>query len=118
MIFQSFYSMWLRKRTRFIPRVGSSSFHYLWGHLVLSQYSLAGLRLRLVGSLGGVAYKKTRDAVSAHGDLQMSISLLCFLVVYSLVFGFGYYYAIHQIKKGPDAIEHDEHDMTTVSGRI
>ncbi|MDN4715107.1 cytochrome ubiquinol oxidase subunit I [Vibrio parahaemolyticus] len=59
MIFQSFYSMWLRKRTRFIPRVGSSSFHYLWGHLVLSQYSLAGLRQRLVGNLGScMAYKK------------------------------------------------------------
>ncbi len=37
--------------------------------------------------------QRTADAVSAHGDLHMSVSLLTFIVVYSAVFGVGYTYA-------------------------
>ncbi|VFS22994.1 Bacterial Cytochrome Ubiquinol Oxidase [Yokenella regensburgei] len=47
--------------------------------------------------------QRTKDAVSAHGDLHMSISLLAFFVVYSAVFGVGYSYMIRLIRKGPQA---------------
>ncbi|EOX3979885.1 cytochrome ubiquinol oxidase subunit I [Vibrio alginolyticus] len=119
MIFQSFYSIWLRKKNTLYTSRWFLKFSLFMGPSGLIAI-LAGWFTTEVGRQPWVVYgvQKTRDAVSAHGDLQMSISLLCFLVVYSLVFGFGYYYMIHQIKKGPDAIEHDEHDRTTVSGRI
>ena len=45
--------------------------------------------------------QRTADAVSAHGDLHMSVSLLTFIVVYSAVFGVGYSYMLRLIRKGP-----------------
>ncbi len=64
---------------------------------------LAGWVTTEVGRQPWVVYGllRTNDAVSAHGDLQMSISLLAFFVVYSSVFGVGYVYMMRLIKKGP-----------------
>ncbi|MBD9250795.1 MAG: cytochrome ubiquinol oxidase subunit I, partial [Cronobacter sakazakii] len=45
------------------------------------------------------------EAVSAHGDLHMSVSLLTFIVVYSAVFGVGYSYMVRLIKKGPQPLD-------------
>lgn len=63
---------------------------------------LAGWFVTELGRQPWVVYGvlRTKDAASAHGDLQMSISLLCFVVVYSFVFGIGYFYMIKQMKKG------------------
>ena len=44
-------------------------------------------------------------AVSAHGDLHMSVSLLAFFVVYTSVFGVGYSYMVRLIRKGPQPHE-------------
>lgn len=82
---------------------------------------LAGWFTTEIGRQPWVVYglMKTKDAVSAHGDLTMSVSLITFFVVYSLVFGFGYFYMIHQIKKGPMANDYsDKHAIETISGRI
>ncbi len=56
-----------------------------------------------VGRQPWVVYgvQRTADAVSAHGDLHMSVSLLTFIVVYSAVFGVGYSYMLRLIRKGP-----------------
>lgn len=43
--------------------------------------------------------QRTADAVSAHGDLHMSVSLLTFIVVYSAVFGVGYSYMLRLIRR-------------------
>ncbi|MGV8617397.1 cytochrome ubiquinol oxidase subunit I, partial [Pseudomonas aeruginosa] len=53
---------------------------------------LAGWVTTEVGRQPWVVYgvQRTADAVSAHGDLHMSISLLTFIVVYGSVFGVGY----------------------------
>ncbi|HBQ79067.1 MAG TPA: cytochrome ubiquinol oxidase subunit I, partial [Erwinia persicina] len=48
---------------------------------------------------------RTRDAVSLHSTLQMSISLIVFLLVYCAVFGVGYSYLANLIKKGPQTGE-------------
>jgi cytochrome d ubiquinol oxidase subunit I len=53
--------------------------------------------------------QRTKDAVSAHGDLHMSVSLLAFFIVYSSVFGVGYSYMIRLIRKGPQAFIPDAH---------
>jgi cytochrome d ubiquinol oxidase subunit I len=64
---------------------------------------LAGWVTTEVGRQPWVVYgvQRTADAVSAHGDLHMSISLLTFIVVYSSVFGVGYSYMLRLIRKGP-----------------
>lgn len=63
---------------------------------------LAGWFTTEIGRQPWVVYgvQRTRDAVSAHGDLHMSLSLLAFIVVYASVFGVGYVYLIRLIKKG------------------
>ena len=44
---------------------------------------------------------RTADAVSAHGALQLSISLLLFVLVYCAVFGMGIVYLLRLIRVGP-----------------
>ena len=44
---------------------------------------------------------RTKDAVSAHSTLHMSLSLLTFMVVYCAVFGVGYHYMLRLMHKGP-----------------
>ncbi|MEG2043154.1 MAG: cytochrome ubiquinol oxidase subunit I, partial [Hafnia sp.] len=64
---------------------------------------------------------RTKDAVSAHGDLHMSISLLTFFVVYGAVFGVGYAYMMRLIRKGPEPSHSSSDDngaFPTAAGRI
>lgn len=119
MIFQGLYSLWLRRKNTLYTKNWYLKFSLLMGPAGLIAI-LAGWFTTEIGRQPWVVYglKRTRDAVSAHGDLQMSISLISFFVVYSMVFGFGYYYMIRKIKQGPQIIDHEEHDMNTVSGRI
>lgn len=69
---------------------------------------LAGWFTTEVGRQPWVVYgiQRTRDAVSAHGEMHMSISLLVFLVVYSSVFGVGYAYMLKLIRKGTPEVHH------------
>ncbi len=62
---------------------------------------LAGWVTTEVGRQPWVVYgiQRTSEAVSAHGDLHMTISLLAFIAVYSSVFGVGYSYMLRLIRK-------------------
>ncbi len=119
MILQGFYSLWLRYKKTLYTTPWFLKFSIVMGPTGLIAI-LAGWFTTEIGRQPWVVYRlqRTRDAVSAHGDLQMSISLLCFFVVYGAVFGFGYYYMVHQIKQGPDAEDHEHHEINTISGRI
>jgi cytochrome d ubiquinol oxidase subunit I len=68
---------------------------------------LAGWFTTEIGRQPWVVYGllRTKDAVSNHGAMQMSISLLLFVVIYSSVFGVGYVYMMKLIRKGPQAHE-------------
>lgn len=44
---------------------------------------------------------RTRDAASAHDTLQMTISLVSFVLVYFFVFTIGYFYMIKLMRKKP-----------------
>ncbi|HCH51692.1 MAG TPA: cytochrome ubiquinol oxidase subunit I [Proteus sp.] len=68
---------------------------------------LAGWFTTEVGRQPWVVYgiQRTRDAVSAHGEIHMSISLLIFFVVYSSVFGIGYAYMLKLIRKGTPEVQ-------------
>ncbi|EST58664.1 cytochrome ubiquinol oxidase subunit I [Proteus hauseri] len=69
---------------------------------------LAGWFTTEVGRQPWVVYgiQRTRDAVSAHGEMHMSISLLIFFVVYGSVFGVGYAYMLKLIRKGTPEVHH------------
>ncbi|MBW3473993.1 cytochrome ubiquinol oxidase subunit I [Proteus vulgaris] len=69
---------------------------------------LAGWFTTEVGRQPWVVYgiQRTRDAVSAHGEMHMSISLLIFFVVYGSVFGIGYAYMLRLIRKGTSEVNH------------
>ncbi len=95
-------SLWLRYKKRLY-----NSRPFLWFALLMGPSGLiailAGWFTTEIGRQPWVVYgvQRTIDAVSAHGDLHMSISLLAFILVYSSVFGVGYVYMMRLIKKGP-----------------
>ncbi|RNM02967.1 cytochrome ubiquinol oxidase subunit I [Dickeya undicola] len=109
MILLGAIGLWLRWRRRLYQ-----SRPFLWFTLLMGPSGLiailAGWFTTEVGRQPWVVYglQRTRDAVSAHGDLHMSISLLLFIVVYLSVFGVGYVYLVRLIKKGPQAGENDD----------
>ncbi len=86
-----------------IPLAAVSAFCPMDGAIRPDRDSLAGWVTTEVGRQPWVVYgvQRTADAVSAHGDLHMSVSLLTFIVVYSAVFGVGYSYMLRLIRKGP-----------------
>ncbi|HBC6255056.1 cytochrome ubiquinol oxidase subunit I [Proteus mirabilis] len=68
---------------------------------------LAGWFTTEVGRQPWVVYgiQRTRDAISAHGEMHMSISLLIFFIVYGSVFGIGYAYMLKLIRKGAPEVQ-------------
>lgn len=102
-------SLWLRFKGRLYQ-----SRPFLWFALLMGPSGLlailAGWFTTEIGRQPWVVYgvQRTIDAVSAHGDLHMSISLLAFILVYCSVFGVGYVYMMRLIKQGPKVGEgHD-----------
>jgi cytochrome d ubiquinol oxidase subunit I len=108
MILAGVMSLWLRYRHRLYESRPFLRFMLWMGPSGLIAI-LAGWVTTEVGRQPWVVYGllRTKDAVSAHGDLQMSISLLTFFVVYTAVFGVGYSYMIRLIKKGPQPFNDD-----------
>ncbi|QKN81986.1 cytochrome ubiquinol oxidase subunit I [Scandinavium goeteborgense] len=103
-------SLWLRKSERLYTSKPFLRFALWMGPSGLIAI-LAGWVTTEVGRQPWVVYglQRTKDAVSAHGDLHMSVSLLAFFIVYSSVFGVGYSYMIRLIRKGPKTWEPDAH---------
>ncbi|HIE5563737.1 TPA: cytochrome ubiquinol oxidase subunit I [Enterobacter kobei] len=112
MVLLGVVSAWLRWRGRLYTSKPFLYFALFMGPSGLIAL-LAGWFTTEIGRQPWVVYgvQRTRDAVSSHGDLHMSISLLAFIVVYTSVFGVGYMYLVRLIKKGP--VHADEHQETT-----
>ncbi len=108
MIGLGFISLWLRYKGKLFDSPAFHKFTLLMGPSGLIAL-LAGWVTTEAGRQPWVVYgyKRTIDAVSTHGDLHMSLSLLAFILVYGSVFGIGYVYMIRIIKKGP-AVDPDE----------
>jgi len=100
-------SLWLRYRNRLYTSRRFLRFTLWMGPSGLIAI-LAGWVTTEVGRQPWVIYQvmRTKDAVSAHSDLQMTISLAVFFIVYMSVFGVGYSYMVRLIKKGPLPAEH------------
>ncbi|WKX25593.1 cytochrome ubiquinol oxidase subunit I [Tatumella ptyseos] len=102
MILLGVASLWMRYKKRLYD-----SRPFLWFTLLMGPSGLlamlAGWFTTEIGRQPWVVYGvlRTRDAVSPHSALQMTFSLIAFIVVYASVFGIGYVYLIRLIKKGP-----------------
>ncbi|CAI2491574.1 cytochrome ubiquinol oxidase subunit I [Serratia ficaria] len=110
MILLGVVSVWLRWRGRLYQ-----SRPFLWFALLMGPSGLiallAGWFTTEIGRQPWVVYgvMRTRDAVSPHGEMHMTFSLLLFIVVYTSVFGVGYVYLMRLIKKGP--VSEDAHPI-------
>ena len=108
MIMLGVVSLWLRYKGRLYQ-----SRPFLWFALLMGPSGLiailAGWFTTEIGRQPWVVYgvQRTIDAVSPHGEMHMSISLLAFILVYSSVFGVGYHYMMRLIKQGPVTGEGD-----------
>ncbi|STT03516.1 putative Cytochrome bd2, subunit I [Klebsiella aerogenes] len=106
MITQGILSLWLRYKKKLY-----ASRPFLWFVLLMGPSGLiailAGWFTTEIGRQPWTVYglQRTREAVSAHGELHMSMSLMAFIIVYSAVFGVGYIYMMQLIKKGPQTGE-------------
>ncbi|SEQ81481.1 cytochrome d ubiquinol oxidase subunit I [Rosenbergiella nectarea] len=102
MILLGVASLWMRYKKRLYD-----SRPFLWFTLLMGPSGLlamlAGWFTTEIGRQPWVVYGvlRTSDAVSPHSALQMTFSLIAFIVVYASVFGIGYVYLIRLIKKGP-----------------
>ncbi|WP_323834649.1 cytochrome ubiquinol oxidase subunit I [Photorhabdus africana] len=102
MIVAGFWGLWLRYKRRLYQSKTFLRFTFLMAPSGLIAI-LAGWFTTEIGRQPWVVYGLlcTKDAVSAHGEIHMSISLLLFIAVYSSVFGVGYAYMMKLIRKGP-----------------
>lgn len=73
---------------------------------------LAGWYTTEIGRQPWVVYgfMRTKDAVSNHSELTLSISLIVFIALYFCVFGTGILYILRLIAKGPQIEENTEPD--------
>ncbi len=111
MIVLGLWSLWLRWRGNLYENRAFLRFALLMGPSGLIAL-LAGWFTTEIGRQPWVVYGllRTKDAVSSHGEMQMSISLLLFVVIYSSVFGVGYLYMMKLIRKGPQPHEGQNQD--------
>lgn len=67
---------------------------------------LAGWFTTEIGRQPWTVYRllRTEDAVSAHGALQLSVTLIIFVLVYFAVFGTGIGYLLRLLRKGPVSV--------------
>ncbi|NRN27150.1 cytochrome ubiquinol oxidase subunit I [Photorhabdus heterorhabditis] len=102
MIIAGCWGLWLRYKKQLYQSKVFLRFMFLMAPSGLIAI-LAGWFTTEIGRQPWVVYGllRTKDAVSAHGEMHMSISLLLFIVVYSSVFGVGYAYMMKLIRKGP-----------------
>ncbi|QAV24846.1 cytochrome ubiquinol oxidase subunit I [Proteus hauseri] len=106
MILVGVWGTWLRYRNKLYQSKAFLRLTFLMAPSGLIAI-LAGWFTTEVGRQPWVVYgiQRTRDAVSAHGEMHMSISLLIFFVVYSSVFGIGYAYMLKLIRKGTPEVQ-------------
>jgi cytochrome bd ubiquinol oxidase subunit I len=115
MLLLGVWGLWLRLRDRLYDSRPFLYFATLMGPAGLIAI-LAGWFTTEIGRQPWVVYgvMRTKDAVSNHSLLAMSVTLIAFIVVYVIVFGIGISYMLKLVGKGPEhsepeAVEDDRH---------
>ena len=108
MLLLGLYGAWARWRDRLYDSPALSRFALWMGPSGLIAL-LAGWFVTEVGRQPWVVYglMRTRDAVSNHSPMTLSIGLLILVVMYFAIFGMGIAYMLRLVKQGPDRL--DEH---------
>nr|WP_282553254.1 cytochrome ubiquinol oxidase subunit I [Providencia sneebia] len=114
MILAGVWGLWLRYRRNLYQSKAFLRFMFVMAPSGLIAI-LAGWFTTEIGRQPWVVYglQRTADAVSAHGEVHMSISLLAFFIVYAGVFGIGYMYMMKLIRKGIQEEQTYGHWFTT-----
>jgi cytochrome bd ubiquinol oxidase subunit I len=104
MLLLGLLSLWLRIRHRLFQSTLFLRFAVAMGPAGLVAI-LAGWLTTEIGRQPWVVYgvMRTADAVSNHSALELTISLLVFIVMYFAVFGTGIGYMLRLAGRGPDA---------------
>jgi len=102
MLLLSCWSVWLRWRSDLYSSRAFLGFATLMGPAGVAAI-LAGWLTTEIGRQPWVVYgvMRTRDAVSNHSLLSLSMTLSLFVVMYIAVFGIGVYYLLRLIAQGP-----------------
>lgn len=107
MVLLSLVALWLRKTGKLYGTLWFHKFAFVMGpagYIAL----LAGWVTTEVGRQPWVIYgvMRTKDGLSHSVTAdQVGISLIIFVVVYTIVFGSGIYYMLKLLKKGPEFID-------------
>jgi len=80
---------------------------------------IAGWLTTEIGRQPWVVYgvMQTKDAVSNHSALELSITLIVFIVMYVAVFGTGISYMLKLAAKGPQSYDEHSPEPSPQSGR-
>src|SRR3984885_272126 len=80
---------------------------------------IAGWLTTEIGRQPWVVYGvlRTRDAVSNHSALELSVTLIMFIVLYAAVFGTGISYMLKLVAKGPEPPEGHFPELGSNAGR-
>lgn len=107
MLLLALTGLWKRARGKLYQSKALFRFALLMGPTGIIAI-LAGWFTTEMGRQPWVVYGllRTKDAVSNHSALTLSVTLIVFIVVYFVVFGTGIGYMLKLMKKGPD-LHHD-----------
>ena len=113
MVALGLYGAWLRWRGRLYESRGLARFALWMGPSGLVAL-LAGWYVTEIGRQPWVVYglMRTKDAVSDHSALTLSVGLAVLVVMYLGVFGTGVVYMLRLVRKGPEVHGDHAHTLT------
>ncbi|MNP02433.1 putative cytochrome bd menaquinol oxidase subunit I [compost metagenome] len=116
MVVLGLYGTWQRWRGRLYASRGLARFALWMGPSGLVAL-LAGWYVTEIGRQPWVVYglMRTKDAVSDHSALTLSVGLVVLVVMYIGVFGTGVAYMLRLVGKGPQA--HDDHEQPVTANQ-
>jgi cytochrome bd ubiquinol oxidase subunit I len=118
MVLLGFWSLWVRWHKVLFESRNFLRFALIMGPAGLIAI-LAGWMTTEIGRQPWVVYgvMRTSDAVSNHSALELSVTLIQFIVLYTAVFGTGIRYLLKLVAKGPGPLDGHFPEPSPETGR-
>jgi len=118
MVLLGFWSLWVRWHKVLFESRNFLRFALIMGPAGLIAI-LAGWMTTEIGRQPWVVYgvMRTSDAVSNHSALELSVTLILFIVLYTAVFGTGIHYLLKLVAKGPGPLDGHFPEPSPETGR-
>ena len=118
MVLLGFWSLWVRWHKVLFESRNFLRFALIMGPAGLIAI-LAGWMTTEIGRQPWVVYgvMRTSDAVSNHSALELSVTLILFIVLYTAVFGTGIRYLLKLVAKGPGPLDGHFPEPSPETGR-